>query len=113
MCNALREGGPPVRLRAGAQPNYTRSLAEAIAGRLDLPSQTIWATSWTMHADTLLRRAPVIRTGEWQVGLYTTANRADVLAVSTLEQIARADRGRTAQLGRGLAGAERHRPERC
>lgn len=87
LCNALREGGLPVRLELVSQPNYARSLAEAIAGRLDLPSQTIWANELDLHADTLLRSAPVIQSGEWQLGLYTTDNRADVLAVSTLAQL--------------------------
>ncbi|MFL5332931.1 MAG: hypothetical protein ACJ8H8_07065 [Geminicoccaceae bacterium] len=87
LCNALREGGPPVRLQLVPEPNYSRSLAEAIAGRLDLPSQTIWSSELDEHADTLLRSSPVIRAGEWQVGLYTTENRSDVLAVTTLEQV--------------------------
>ncbi len=87
LCNALREGGPPVRLQLVSQPNYTRGLAEAMAGRLDLPSQTIWSSELDAHADTLLRSLPVIRAGEWEVGLYTTANRTDVLAVSSLEQL--------------------------
>jgi hypothetical protein len=87
LCNALREGGPPVRLQLVSEPNYSRSLAEAIAGRLDLPSQTIWSSELDQHADTLLRSLPVIRAGEWQVGLYTTESRSDVLAVSTIEQL--------------------------
>lgn len=87
LCNALREGGPPVRLQLVSQPNYTRGLAEAIAGRLDLPSQTIWSSELDEHADTLLRSSPVIQAGEWEVGLYTTANRSDVLAVSSIEQL--------------------------
>jgi hypothetical protein len=87
LCNALREGGPPVRLQLVSQPNYTRSLAEAIAGRLDLPSQTIWSSELDAHGDTLLRSLPVIQAGEWEVGLYTTANRADVLAVNSIDQL--------------------------
>jgi hypothetical protein len=79
LCNALREGGSPVHLQLVSQPNYTRSLAEAIAGRLDLPSQTIWSSELDEHADTLLRSLPVIQAGEWEVGLYTTANRAEEL----------------------------------
>jgi ABC-type amino acid transport substrate-binding protein len=97
LCNALREGGPPARLQLVSQPNYNRSLAEAIAGRLDLPSQTVWSSDLDQHADTLLRSLPVIRAGEWQVGLYTTENRTDVLAVGTVEQL----RGLTAAAPRG------------
>jgi hypothetical protein len=87
LCNALREGGPPVRLQLVSEPNYSRGLAEAIAGRLDLPSQTIWSSELDEHADTLLRSLPVVQAGEWQVGLYTTENRSDVLAVTTVEQM--------------------------
>ncbi len=87
LCNALREGGATVRLELVPQPNYTRSLAEAIAGRLDLPSQTVWSTEFDAQADTLLRSSPVIEAGEWEVGLYTTANRADILGVRTIEQL--------------------------
>lgn len=87
LCNALREGGPPVHLQLVPQPNYARSLAEALAGRIDLPSQTIWARELDEHAQALLRSLPVIQAGEWQLGLYTTENRTDVLAVRTLEQL--------------------------
>ena len=87
LCNALRVGGPPVRLELVPQPNYNRGLAEAIAGRIDLPSQTVWASELDEHDDTLLRSLPVIQAGEWQVGLFTTANRTDVLGVRSLDQL--------------------------
>lgn len=89
LCNALRLGGPPVRLDLVPQPNYNRGLAEAIAGRIDLPPQTVWSSELDEHGDTLLRSAPVIQAGEWQVGLFTTADRGDVLAVRTLAELRR------------------------
>lgn len=87
LCNAFRASGAPVRLEFAAQPNYNRALAEAIAGRLDLPSQTVWSSELDRHAEALLRSAAVVQRGEWQVGLYTTENRADVLAVRSVEEL--------------------------
>jgi hypothetical protein len=89
LCNAFRVGGEPVRLELVAQPNYNRGLAETIAGRIDLPSQTVWSSELDQHTDALLRSLAIVQPGEWQVGLYTTENRADVLAVRSTEELQR------------------------
>jgi hypothetical protein len=99
LCNALRVGGEPVRLELVAQPNYNRGLAEAIAGRIDLPSQTVWSSELDQYADALLRSLAIVQPGEWQMGLYTTENRADVLAVRSIEELQRLTGGGAAELG--------------
>lgn len=87
LCNAFRAAGTPVRLEFVAQPNYNRALAEVITGRIDLPSQTVWSSELDEHPDALLPSLAIVRRGEWQAGLYTTENRADVLAVRSVEEL--------------------------
>ena len=112
LCNALREGGAAgpagvrVRSRTTRAASPRRSPAGSTCRRRRSGSTELDGTRTRCCG-----QSPVIQAGEWQLGLYTTENRADVLAVRTLEPAARADRGGTAQLGRGLAGAQRHRPE--
>lgn len=80
LCNALRLGGYPVEIAFVYVYNYNRGLAEAVAGRVDLPTQTVWSAEIEAHAEALLASDPLIGPGEWIVGLYTTENRSDVLA---------------------------------
>ncbi len=81
LCHALEAGGTAIPLTFVYVHNYNRALAEAVAGRIDIPGQTIWSSELATHAGDLLASAPVIRRGEWQVGLFTAATRTDVLAV--------------------------------
>lgn len=82
LCNALRLGGYPVELSFVYVYNYNRGLAEAVAGRVDLPTQTVWSAEIEANAGALLASDPLIAPGEWVVGLYTTENRTDVLATT-------------------------------
>lgn len=89
LCNAFAAAGYGVAFRFVDQPNYARALAETVAQRLDMPSQTIWSSEIAEHEDALLASPPLLRPGEWVVGLFTTADRPDVLAVRTPEQVRR------------------------
>lgn len=89
LCNAFREAGREVRFELVDQPNYSRGLVEAVAGRLDMPSQTVWSSEIEQYRDALLASPPILRPGELTVGLYTTSDRTDVLAVRTVEEVRR------------------------
>jgi hypothetical protein len=89
LCNALREGGWGRPIALVYAHSYNRSLAETIAGRIDMPTQTVWDEELAEHAGALIATDPVVRRGEWVVGLFTTENRADVLATETPEQVRR------------------------
>lgn len=89
LCNALRLGGYDAPIAFVFAYNYNRALSEAVAGRIDLPTQSVWAAEIAEHADALLSSEPLIAPGEWVVGLYTTQNRADVLAADSPEKVRR------------------------
>ncbi|MEO1017288.1 MAG: hypothetical protein AAFY56_06300 [Pseudomonadota bacterium] len=82
LCNALALSGADYEIVFVRQPNYVRMLAEAVSGRIDVAGQTIWSSELETYRDDLLRTEPVFRRGDWVVGLFTMANRADVLSVS-------------------------------
>lgn len=81
LCNALRLGGYDAPWEAVYSPNYNRSLAEAVAGRLDVPNQTVWSSDLAGLDGQLLASRPVVERGQWQVGLFTAESRSDVLEV--------------------------------
>lgn len=87
LCNALERGGYGGERVFAYAYNYNRGLAEVLAGRLDLPTQTVWADEIAANSDALLAASPVIDRGEWVVGLFTAATRADVLATATPEAV--------------------------
>jgi ABC-type amino acid transport substrate-binding protein len=97
LCNALDRGGYRAPRIFAYAYNYNRGLTETVAGRLDMPTQSVWAEEIEAHGDALLASAPVIDRGEWIVGLYTAATRADVMAVRTPEAL----RGLVAAAPRG------------
>ncbi len=84
-CRALRLGGYPGSITVRAYPNYERALIEAKAGRVTMTAETLWEMD--IDEDYLLATAPIIRDGEFTAGLYTTPDRADVLAVRSLEEL--------------------------
>lgn len=88
LCNALRLGGYDAPWEPVYSPNYNRSLAEAVAGRLDIPNQTVWSSDVAGLSGQLLVSRPVVGRGQWQVGLFTAESRSDVLEVSP-EDVAR------------------------
>lgn len=87
LCNALAVGGYDAPLEFVFGFSYNRSLADSVAGRLDMPSQTVWTAELADHADTLLASEPVFSPGEWVMGLFTTEHRDDVLAVETPQDL--------------------------
>lgn len=89
LCNALERGGYGAERVFAFAYNYNRGLAEAVTGRVDLPTQTVWAAELSAYAEALLASAPVIDRGEWVVGLFTAASRADVVAARTPDAIRR------------------------
>ena len=113
LCNAFRAGG---RTRAARVRGAAQLQSRPGRGRSPAGSTCRRRRSGQRARPACRRAAPIARRssgpGEWQVGLYTTANRADVLAVSRrIEELQRLTGGGAAQLGRGLAGPERHRAQ--
>ena len=83
ICHSLRYSGLAEQVRLVPFPNITRGLSLLAQGEIDILGNTIFASTAKDFPE-LLRTADVIREGEFEVGLFTTENRRDILSKRSL-----------------------------
>jgi hypothetical protein len=86
VCNAVRDAGIADRLILKSYPNIARGVREVAVGHFDMISQTLFSADHIHISDkSLLVTDPVIRSGEFEVGVFTTRNRPDILKLRNIE----------------------------
>ena len=86
VCNAVRDAGIADRLILKSYPNIARGIREVADGHFDMISQTMFSADHQhMPENSLLITDPVIRSGEFEVGVFTTKNRSDILKLRKIE----------------------------
>jgi hypothetical protein len=86
LCNAIYDADLSDRLEFVAFPNLKRAVSDLVEGNADMLGSSVFSTK---IEDGVLASDPVLRQGEFQVGLFTTANRDDVLSTESQEDIFR------------------------
>jgi hypothetical protein len=84
---AVRLGGftQPIELRA--EQSYLRTLRDIGEGRFITSAGLAWRSDIEMMADAFYISRPLIKQGEFVVGLYTSANNQTALAANTLAKL--------------------------
>ncbi len=85
LCKALKIGGLNERIKVVETPNYTRSLFLAKAGSITMPSETVWITD--IDKSSFYVSDPVVRKGEYEVGVYTRKDRLDMHKIRSLDEL--------------------------
>ncbi len=84
LCNAVREADLADRLEFTGYPNLKRAISDLTEEKADMLGASVFTIKIT---DGILASDPVLRLGEFQVGLFTTPNRSDVLGISRSEDL--------------------------
>lgn len=85
ICHGVRQMGIAEQIRLIPFPNITRGLSLLAQGEIDILGNTVFSSTAKDFPD-LLRSADVIREGEFEVGLFTTENRTDILNKRSLAE---------------------------
>ncbi|MEP1521947.1 hypothetical protein [Ascidiaceihabitans sp.] len=86
LCNAISDADLADRLEFVGFPNLKRAISDLVEGNADFLGTSVFPVKIT---DGILASDPVLRRGEFQVGLFTTANRDDVLGIESQEDLFR------------------------
>lgn len=84
---ALKAGGLDFDFELVSTPNYERAKLEVIQGNADLAAETIWDDEVAESAGALQHTDPVIRTGEFEKGIYALPTNTKLLAISSIEEL--------------------------
>lgn len=84
ICNAVKQAGYAAKLKLIPYPNVTRGLQQSINGQTHMVAQTLFKTDHLKETQILISK-PVIRNGEFQVGIFTTRNRPKILKAKSAE----------------------------
>jgi len=76
---ALAAGGLDFHYELSVHQNHGRAVVEVIQGHNDLTAETVWDSELACNTDTLLSSQPVIRSGEFEKGIYVLPTNARVL----------------------------------
>ncbi|MCP4597567.1 hypothetical protein [Neptuniibacter sp.] len=85
ICHALKESGIANKIELVAYPNVERGLQMSLSGSTDMVAQTLFLSDHPEYNNMLITD-PVIRQGEFQVGVFTTRNRSDILSKRELSE---------------------------
>lgn len=80
ICNAVKSAGYVDIIRLVPYPNVARGLQLATNNKIDMVGQSLFESDHR-ESKNLLITAPIIRKGEFQVGVFSTKNRSDILAL--------------------------------
>ena len=83
ICNAVKKAGFAEQIKLIPYPNVTRGIQQSISGQFDMIAQSLFKADHE-GIDSLLISKPVIRSGEFQVGVFTTRNRPEILKARTI-----------------------------
>ncbi|MEP3295759.1 hypothetical protein [Litoreibacter sp.] len=86
LCNAISDADLADRLDFVGFPNLKRATSDLVEGNADFLGASVFSVKVT---DGILASDPVLRRGEFKVGLFTTANRHDVLGIESQEDLFR------------------------
>lgn len=89
MQQALALGGFKQPLRFVDEENYFRSIRNVLDGKTLTISGTIWHEDLTAQQDKLHISPPIVRDGEFIVGIYTSPKNQQALASKTLAQLSK------------------------
>jgi len=78
ICNAVKSAGYVDIIRLVPYPNVARGLQLAINNKIDMVAQSLFESDH-QEDENLLFTSPIIRKGEFQVGVFSTKNRPDIL----------------------------------
>ncbi|WP_415887849.1 hypothetical protein ACMXYO_07315 [Neptuniibacter sp. QD37_6] len=78
ICNAVKSAGYVDIIRLVPYPNVARGLQLATNNKIDMVGQSLFESDH-LEDKNLLITAPIIRKGEFQVGIFSTKNRTDIL----------------------------------
>jgi len=84
ICHAVKESGLAKKIELVAYPNVERGLQMSLSGSTDMVAQTLFLSDHSEY--NMLITDPVIREGEFQVGVFTTRNRSDILSKRELSE---------------------------
>ncbi|MFC1673746.1 hypothetical protein ACFL12_06310, partial [Pseudomonadota bacterium] len=89
LCNAIFDAKLADRLQIIHSYPHKRRLSEISAGRIDVSGTTIFPEVFdTLQGNTQPRFSDaIVRVGEFEKAIFTVANRTDVLAVRSLEDL--------------------------
>lgn len=85
ICQAVKTADIADRLVLRAYPNVARGMDEIVAKRLDMVAQSLFLDTPEIEALVLVT-APLIRSGEFEVGVFTTRNRPEIMQLQTLSE---------------------------
>jgi len=86
ICNAIKEFGTSKKIVFLSYPNVARGAVSILSGKADVIGQTLFVDDHKPISNNLLFTSPIIRSGEFEVGVFTTRNRLDILGLKTLEE---------------------------
>jgi hypothetical protein len=84
---ALKAGGLDFDFELIAVPNYERAKIEVIQGNADLAAETIWDDEISANTASLLKTDPIIRSGEFEKGVYVLPTNEPLLKVKSLADL--------------------------
>ncbi|MEP6021336.1 MAG: hypothetical protein ABJ251_22925 [Paracoccaceae bacterium] len=84
LCNAISDADLADRLDFVGFPNLKRAISDLVEEKADFLGASVFPVKIT---DGILASDPVLREGEFQVGLFTTPNRTDILSIETQEDL--------------------------
>lgn len=79
ICNVVHEADLADRFEFVGYPNLRRAAVDLVAGRADVLGDSVFSTR---IKDGIRASDPVLRLGEFQVGVFTTPDRQDILGVA-------------------------------
>ncbi len=86
VCNAVRDAGIADRIILQPFPNVARGVIEVSAGRVDMVGTTLFPDDHRhIPTEKLFITVPVTRSGEFEVGVFTTRERDDILKLRHAE----------------------------
>lgn len=84
---ALRAGGLDFDFEFVPAPNYERAKMEVMQGSAHLTAETIWDDEIADSAGALLKTDAVIRSGEFEKGVYVLPTNERMLKISSLDEL--------------------------
>jgi len=84
---ALRAGGLDFDFEFVPAPDYERAKLKVLQGEAVLTAETIWDDEITKHENILFKTIPIIREGEFVLGIYTLPSNEKLLKINTLEEL--------------------------
>ncbi|MEP4194311.1 MAG: hypothetical protein ABJL99_01600 [Aliishimia sp.] len=84
LCNAIEDADLADRFEFVEFPNLKRGISDLVEENADFLGSSVFPVKIT---DGILASDPVLRLGEFQVGLFTTPNRTDILNIENQEDL--------------------------